>query len=152
MSEKDFTFFSFVYQIISKKPAYIYPNTVQTLQFSLKKTKASSVKTEKKVLFTKLPQTCFLIKLNRNFSFIEFLSKNTGDACPIINENKTRQMATLPTGKRALIEFSVTIAKLSHYRNDDSNTLIHSIVDTYHPDQTESKNVYHQDMTQTNIF
>ena len=60
-------------------------------------------------------------------------------------------MATLPTGIIGYIEIPITTAKPPLYRINVLNTLIHSVVQTYHPELTEPINVQYQDMARTNI-
>ena len=42
--------------------------------------------------------------------------------------------------------------KPHHYRNNVSNTLIHSVVHTYNPDISEPIKAHNQDMEQTNNY
>ena len=63
--EKNFSFFSFVYQIISKKPTnFISPNSAQTFYFPLKDTTSLMFATQKNdQLFADILHTHFLSEL-----------------------------------------------------------------------------------------
>ena len=58
--------------------------------------------------------------------------------------------AILPAGSIGFIEIPITTVKPSHYRINDSITLVHSVVLTYHHEITEPKNVHYQDKKQIN--
>ena len=51
--------------------------------------------------------------------------------------NTKFHFSKLPKGNIGYIEIPVTIEKPSYYQVNDVNTLIHSIIHTYHPDITE---------------
>ena len=55
-------------------------------------------------------------------------------------------MGTLPSGFLGFIEFTITNAKPSEFRIIDLNTLILSVVPTYHPETTETITVHYKDM------
>ena len=68
LTEKNFPFFSAIYQINSKKSIYIKPNTVQRLHFQLENSKTLLLRTENhEPVFAERPQTQFLSKLNCYF-------------------------------------------------------------------------------------
>ena len=50
------------------------------------------------------------------------------------------RLRILPKGNVGYIEIPVTFEKPPHYQVNDVNTLIHSIIHTYHPDITEPQN------------
>ena len=60
-------------------------------------------------------------------------------------------MATIPIWVVGFIETPITSVKPLHFESEDSHTLIHSVIQTYHPETTEQIYVYCQGMTQMNI-
>ena len=75
-----------------------------------------------------MPQSHFVSKLKRDFSFMDILSKISENSCSVSIKNSTRRMATIPTGVLKNIEIPITTVKPCHYRISDINTLIHSVV------------------------
>ena len=59
-------------------------------------------------------------------------------------------MTTVPTATIGFKETPITTVKPTRCRNIDSNTLIHSVIHTYHPERTEPTNVHCQNMQQLN--
>ena len=80
LSGKKFPFVSSIYQINSKMPTYLKPKTVHSLQFPLKNSKTSLLKTENfRSLLTEIPQTRFLLNGNDFFPLWENYRKNSED-------------------------------------------------------------------------
>ena len=64
--EKNFPFFSFIYQRNSKKATSFKPNTLQNVHCPMKNSKKLLLKTENHETFSsEMPQTLFLSKLKR---------------------------------------------------------------------------------------
>ena len=58
------------------------------------------------------------------------------DSCSTENQNFTSHPATLPRGIIGYIEIPIIQTTPPHYRVQDVNSLIHSVIHTYHPDTT----------------
>ena len=104
------------------------------------------------LLIAEMPQTQFLSKLKRYFSFMEFLSKNTEDSCLVLIIYNTMHMDTLPSGIKGYIKIPITTVKPSHFETFDLNTLFQLVVHTYHPKKTEPNIVQNQNMKQLHNF
>ena len=112
LKEKNFPFLSFIYQIISKKPTFVSPNSAQTLFFPLKNTTSLLITTEEnEELFADVPHTHFLSKLKKYFYFMEILPEKPGSYCSVLVRNNISHMTTLPTGLIGYIEISITTVK-----------------------------------------
>ena len=71
--EKNLSFFSFIYELNSKKRTHNKPNTVQTLHLPPNDKKTLLLKTENhETLFAEMPPIHSLSKLKRDFPFMEF--------------------------------------------------------------------------------
>ena len=57
-------------------------------------------------------------------------------SCATVVQNFTTHPATLPRGIIGYIEITIIQTTPPHYRFHDVNSLIHSIIHTYHPDTT----------------
>ena len=60
----------------------------------------------------------------------------SNDSCSTNFQNFTSHPATLPRGIIGCIEIPITQKTPPHYRVHDVNSLIHSVIHTYHPDTT----------------
>ena len=80
------------------------------------------------------------------------LTKNSEDSSSILIKNNTANTATHPIGLVGYIEFAIASVEQPRYRNIDLNTLIHTVIDIYYSDTTESNSVHYQDMKQTGEF
>ena len=58
------------------------------------------------------------------------------DSCSTIIQNFTSHPATLPRGINGYIEIPIIQSTPPHYRVQDLNSHIHSVIHTYHPDAT----------------
>ena len=58
------------------------------------------------------------------------------DSCSTVIQNFTYHPATLPRGIIGYIEIPITQTTSPHYRVQDVNSLIHSVIHAYHPDTT----------------
>ena len=83
---------------------------------------------------------------------MEILSKNSKDLSSVSIKNKTKHMATLPTGVIGSMEKPITIVKPSHDRFTKLNALIRSVVHTYHPELSETFIVHYWDVKEMNNF
>ena len=79
---------------------------------------------------------------------MKILPENPGSNCSVLVRKDTSHMATLPTGLIDYIEIPFTTVRPLHYRVKDINTLIHTVIHTYHPDIIGPVVNHYQDMTQ----
>ena len=132
--------FIYIYMITSKEAIHFHQ--IQEKQYTFQLIiiqNYTSTTLNNKQIFPSIPHTYFSSKFNRTFSFIELLTK-TGkeqNTCSSLIQNFTSNIATIPKGNIGYIEIPVTIEKPPYYQVNDVNTLIHSIIHTYHPDLTE---------------
>ena len=83
------------------------------------------------------PYTYFLQKLKNIFLFLDMITnEKSKDSCATIIQNFTSHPATLPRGIIGYIEIPITQTTPPHYRVNDVNSLIHSVIHAYHPDIT----------------
>ena len=69
------------------------------------------------------------------------------DFCSTVIQNFTSHPATLPRGIIGYIEIPITQTTPPHYRVDDVNSLIHSVIHAYHTDTTiPIKRTYYTEM------
>ena len=128
------------------------PNTAKTLRFPLK--------TQKRFRFRLKIMNHYLLKkftllFCQNWNNVFFLWKiywNFWKLCSVINKSDTLNLPTLSAGIMGYTEIPITPVKPSHYRIDDSTTLIHWVVRTYHPVITEPNFVQYQDIKQIKKF
>ena len=126
--------------ITSKEAIHFPPNTGKTVHFPFNNySKLHFTTINNKQFFPSIPHTYFSSKFNRTFTFIKILTKNGKEqnTCSSLIQNFTSNIATLSKGNIGYIEIPVTIVKPPYYQVNDVNTLIHSIIHTYHPDLTE---------------
>ena len=64
------------------------------------------------------------------------VNEKSKDSCATIIQNFTSYPATLPRGIIGYIEIPITQTTPPHYRVNDVNSLIHSVIHAYHPDTT----------------
>ena len=64
------------------------------------------------------------------------VNEKSKDSCATIIQNFTSYPATLPRGIIGYIEIPITQSTPPHYRGNDVNSLIHSVIHAYHPDTT----------------
>ena len=64
------------------------------------------------------------------------VDEKSKDSCATIIQNFTSYPASLPRGIIGYIEIPITQTTPPHYRVNDVNALIHSVIHAYHPDTT----------------
>ena len=64
------------------------------------------------------------------------VNEKSKDSCATIIQNFTSYPATLPRGIIGYLEIPITRTTPPHYRVNDVNSLIHSVIHVYHPDTT----------------
>ena len=92
--------------------------------------------------------TYLMIAKMYNITTSEFLPEKPGSYCSVLVRNNTSDVTTLLTGLIGYIEIPITTVRPLHYQVKDINTLIHTVIHTYHPDITEPVKNHYQDMTQ----
>ena len=81
--------------------------------------------------------TYFLRKFKDIFHFLDkIVNDKNKDSCSTVIQNFTSHPATLPRGIIGYIEIPITQTTPPHYRVQDVNSLIHSVIHAYHPDTT----------------
>ena len=126
------------YIIESRTRIRLKPNSSKFAHFPIRNYYFSHFTTTPKIrFFPRIPHTYFSTKIRITFNFIEVFTQDTPDTCSTIIGNSTTHNATLPTGHIGYIEVPITKEKLKHYQVNDINSLVHSVVHTYHPDITE---------------
>ena len=136
-----FYFFLFLKSI--RITTLIKTSSAQTSHFPPEKTKWKLLKTEViELLFTDVLRTQTLLSMKRFFSSRKNYQKFWRFLFSIF-EKKTN-MPTLPAGRLGFLENLITTLK----QLSDKKTVIHSVVETYHPDLTDPLNVNYQDMIQ----
>ena len=140
-----FPFFSFIYQIISKKSTDNRPNAVHALPFPLEKKKAFFRKTERLNHFS-LKHLKLIICWNWNFYFLDISSSDSEGSWSVLNKNTTTRKAKIPAGILGHMELPIpTLKTLQHRSIDINNTLVHSVVHIWRPGKTEPVKVHYQD-------
>ena len=66
------------------------------------------------------------------------VNEKNKDSCATVIQNFTSHPATLQRGIIGYIEIPITQTTPPHYRVQDVNSLIHSVIHAYHPDTTIS--------------
>ena len=64
------------------------------------------------------------------------VNEKNKDSCATLIQNFTSYPATLTRGIIGYIEIPITQTTPPHYRVNDVNSLIHSVIHAYHPDTT----------------
>ena len=83
------------------------------------------------------PYTYFLQKFKDIFHFLDMIVNDKNkDSRSTVNRNFTSHSATLPRGIIGSIAIPITQTTPLHYRVQDVNSLIHSVIHAYHPDTT----------------
>ena len=75
------------------------------------------------------------------------VNEKSKDSCATIIQNFTPYPATLPRGIIGYIEIPITQTTSPHYRVNDVNSLIHTVIHAYHPDK--KFNFEYSDLTDT---
>ena len=135
-TEKDYPYISNVYTIKCKKPIHFKPRSGKTIHFPIKNYSNLHFELEDNTkVYPTNPYTYFLQKYKNIFHFLDMIV-NMIDSCATIIQNFTSYPATLPRGIIGYIEIPITQTTPLHYRVNDVNSLIHSVIHAYHPDTT----------------
>ena len=135
---KDYPYFSYIYRINSKTQIRLNPKSCKIAHFPIKNYHTLHfTTTPQNHFFPSVPHTYFANKFRKNFNFIEVFTDDKPDICATIIENTSKHVATLPTGHIGYIQVPITIEKPKFFQVNDTNTLIHNVTHTYHPEITE---------------
>ena len=137
-TEEDYPIISYIYTIKCKEPIHFKPRSGKTMHFPIKNYLNLHFELEDKTKFhPSIPYTYFLQKLKDIFHFLDMIvnGKNK-DSCPTVIQNFTSHPATLPRGIFEYKEIPITQTTPPHYRFQDVNSLIPSVIHAYHPDTT----------------
>ena len=79
----------------------------------------------------------YTIKCKEPIHFLDMIvNDKNNDSCSTVIQNFTSHPATLPRGIIGYIKIPITQTTPPHYRVHDVNSLIHSVIEAYHPDTT----------------
>ena len=137
-TEKDNPYISYIYIIKCKEPIHFKPRSGKTVHFPIKNYSNLHFELEDNTKFYPTnPYTYFLQKFKDIFHFLDMIvNEKSKDSCATIIQNFTSYPATLPRGIIGYIEIPITQTTPPHYRVNDVNSLIHSVIHAYHPDTT----------------
>ena len=137
-TEEDYPYISYIYTIKCKEPIHFKPRSGKTIHFPIKNYSNLHFELEDNTKFCPTnPYTYFLQKLKDIFHFMDMIvNEKSKDSCATIIQNFTSYPATLPRGIIGYIEIPITQTTPPHYRVNDVNSLIHSVIHAYHPDTT----------------
>ena len=137
-TENDYPYISYIYTIKCKEPIHFKPRSVKTLHFPIKNYHSLHFELEDNTKFyPSIPYTYFLQKFKDIFHFLDMIINDKNkDSCSSVNQNFTSHPATLPRGIIGYIEIPIIQTTPPYYRVQDVNSLIHSVIHTYHPDTT----------------
>ena len=137
-TEKDYPYISYIYTVKCKELVHFTPRSGKTIHFAIKNYLNLHFELEDITKFYQsIPYTYFLQKFKDIFQFLDMIINNKNkDSCSTVIQNSTTYPATLPRGIIGYIEIPIIQTTPPHYRVQDVNSLIHSVIHTYHPDTT----------------
>ena len=137
-TEKDYPYISYIYTINCKEPIHCKPGSGKTIHFPIKNYLNLHFELEDNTkLYPSIPYTYFLQKFKDIFHFLDMIiNEKNKDSCSTVIQNFTSHPATLPRGIIGYIEIPIIQTTPPCYRVQDVNSLIHSVIHTYHPDTT----------------
>ena len=139
-TEKDYPYISNIYTIKCKEPIHFKPKSGKTIPSPIKIKNYLNLHFELEdntKFYPSNPYTYFLQKFKDIFHFLDMIVNNKSkDSCSTVIQNFTSHTATLPREVIGFIEIPIIQTTLPHNRVQDVNSLIHSVIHTYHPDTT----------------
>ena len=137
-TEKDYPYISYIYAVKCKEPIHFKPRSGKTIHFPITNYLYLHFELEDNTKFyPSRPYTCISRKFKNIFHFLGMIINDKNkDSCSTIIQNFTPHPATLPRGIIGYIEIPIIQTTPPHYRIQDVNSLIHSVIHTYHPDTT----------------
>ena len=137
-TEKDYPYISYIYTIKCKGPIHFKPRSGKTIHFPITNYLNLHFELEDNTKF--YPSnlyTYFSEKFKDIFHFLDMIINNKNkDSCSTIIQNSTSHPATLPRGIIGYKEIPIIQTTPPHCRVQDVNSLIHSVIHTYHTDTT----------------
>ena len=89
--------------------------------------------------YPSMPYTYFFQNFKDFFHFLDMtVNDKNKDSCSTVIQIFTSHPATLPRGITGYIEIPITQITPPHYRVNDVNSLIHSVIHAYYPDTFQS--------------
>ena len=137
-TEKDYPYISYIYTIKCKEPIHFKPRSGKTIHFLVKNyLNLHSELEDNTKFYPSIPYTYFFQKFKDIFHFLDMiLNEKNKDSCSTVIQNFTSHPATLPRGLMGYMEIPIIQTTPPYYRVQDVNSLIHSVIHTYHPDTT----------------
>ena len=136
-TEKDYPYISFIYTIKCKEPIHFTLRSGKTILFPIKNYLNLHFELEDNTKFyPSIPYTYFLQKFKDIFHLLDMIINEKKDSCSTVIQNFTSHPATLPRGLIGYIEIPIIQTTPPHYKVQDVNSLIHSVIHTCHPDTT----------------
>ena len=135
-TEKDYPYTSYIYTVKCKEPIHFKPRTGKTILFPIKNYSNLHFELEDNTKFyPSNPYRYFLQKFKDTFHFLDMIVNDKNkNSCSTVIQNFTSHPAPLSKGIIRYIEIPITQTTPPHYRVHDVNSLIHSVIHTYHPD------------------
>ena len=129
-TEKDYPYISDIYTIKCKEPIHFKPRSGKTIHFPIKNYSNLHFELEDNTKFYPTnPYTYFLQKIKDVFHFLDMIvNEKRKDSCATIIQNFTSYPATLPRGIIGYIKIPIAQTTPPHYRVNDINSLIHSVI------------------------
>ena len=137
-TEKDYPYISYIYTIKCKEPIHFKPRSGKTIHSPIKNYLNLQFQLDDTTKFyPSTPYTYFSQKFKDIFHFLDMICNDKNkDSCSTIFQNFTSHAATLPRGIIEYIEIPFTQITPPQYIVHDVNSLIHSVIHSYHPDTT----------------
>ena len=137
-TEKDYPYTSYIYTIKCKEPIHFKPRSGKAINFPNTNYLNIHFELEDNANFyPSNPYTYLSQKLKDIFHFLDMIvSDKSKDSYSTVIQNFTSRPATLQRGIIGYIEILIIQTTPPHYRVQDVNSLIHSVLRTYHPDTT----------------
>ena len=134
-TDKDYPFISYIYTIKCKEPIHFKPRSGKTIHFPI--TNLHFELEDSTKFYPSNLYTYFSQKFKDILHFLDMIVNNKSkDSCSTVIQNYTSHPATLPRGIIGYIEIPIIQTTPPHSRVQDVNSLIHSVIHTYHPDTT----------------
>ena len=136
--EKDYPYISYIDTIKRKEPIHFKSMSGKTIHFPIKNYLNLHFELEDKTTFyPSIPYTYFLQKFKDICHFLDMIiNEKNKDSCSTVIQNFTSHPATLPRGIIGYIEIPIIQTTPPQNRVQDVNSLIHSVIHTYHSDTT----------------
>ena len=137
-TEKDYLYIFYIYTIKCKEPIHFKPRSGKTTHFPIATYPNLHFELEDNTNFyPSNPYTYFSQKFRDIFHFLDMIvNDKSEDSCSTVIQNYTSHPATLPRGFIGYIEIPIIQTTPTHYRVQDVNSPIHSVIHTHHPDTT----------------